>query len=165
MLGSIEDVLNVVTPEDLHKEFILFERGVREQLTELVTILENDIHDPNDPAGSENRAIFVNRFRPRVSLYFSIATAAYRKAQGFSMTIMRMPDKIKYADGSEGSFKITRETREAWEKDLSGPWEGIKNYLENTLDGIDSDVNLAKKIMDKYQFRAGRTQVFDHASN
>lgn len=131
MVGSIREILKIVTPEQLQAAFSQFEGELAERVKPLDAVLEKNIMSPDVPSTFQHMA-FVEAWRNRVARYLYLVDGfvSYSKSSQFSLPVEK---------------GTTEAVRDAWKKTLCGPFEAVQRRLENLIESIDSRVNMCKK--------------------
>jgi hypothetical protein len=134
MVGSVRELLQIKTPEDLQAAFIEFEAGLDGVLSELQNVLDQNILS-TDRVDSAEHAGYVESYRDQVSRYLYLAAGFVEHAKSSDFLL----------PAEKG---ITESVRDAWRRKMAGPWTALQLRLEHLIDSIDSRVNLVKKSLE-----------------
>jgi hypothetical protein len=131
MVGSIREILKIVTPEQLQAAFLQFETELWDRIKPLEAVLEKNIMSPDVPSTLQHMA-YVESWRNRIArhLYLTDGFVSYAKSSQFALPVEK---------------GTTEAVRDAWKKTLCGPFEAVQRRLENLIETIDSRVNMCKK--------------------
>jgi hypothetical protein len=132
VIGSIREILKIQTVEDLGAAFLQFDSELDRFLEPLYKALDMNIMS-SEVQDIVAHMAYVEKFRGRVTRYFSLAAAFTDYAKS---SIFIQPT----AKG------VTEFVRDAHRRSLAGPFQALSERLEHLIDSIDSRVNLCKKI-------------------
>lgn len=130
MVGSIREILNIKTSDELQEAFLKYEEDIDEDIRPLENALRKNILSPDVPDILQHMC-WVETWRIRVAkqLYLASGFTEYAKSSRFSLP----------------PGQATEFVRDQWKKTLSGPFQSLQVRLENTVAAIDSRVNMCKK--------------------
>jgi hypothetical protein len=134
MVGSVRELLQIKTPEDLQAAFVEFEEGLEGELAELKNVLDQNILSTDRVASAEH-AGYVESYRDQVSRYLYLAAGFVEHAKSSDFLLPSGPG-------------VTDSVRDAWKRKMAGPWVALQLRLEHLIDSIDSRVNLVKKSLE-----------------
>jgi hypothetical protein len=131
MVGSIREILQIKTSDELQGAFIKYEEGLDKMLEGLERDLAKDILTPDvtdilkHMTHVESRRVVVAK-----QLYLVTGFTEYAKSSRFALPPGR---------------GTTETVRDQWKKTLAGPFSALQIRLEHLIAGIDSRVNMCKK--------------------
>ena len=133
MIGSIREILDIKTVEDMQLALQAFDKELEDRLAPLCSELDKNIFSQDVSSVSLHMGE-VESWRARVVRYLSLATGfvQHAKSSGF----LPMKDKA-----------TSELDRDAFQRKLAGGFTAWQVRLEGIVDCIDSRVNLAKKFL------------------